>query len=51
MKKGQGLMSSTLIKWLLAVAFLALLVFIAISYGDKLSMAVEKALSVFRFGK
>jgi len=51
MKKGQGLVPSTLIGWIIAVAFLALMVFIAVTYKDKLALLVNKILDLFRFGR
>jgi type II secretory pathway component PulJ len=50
MKKGQGLVPSTLIGWLIALAFLALLVVIAVMYKDQLSLLIDKIIGVFRFG-
>lgn len=50
-KKAQGLIPTTLVGWLLAAAFLAVLIFIAIQQKDKIVSLIEKVTSVFRFGK
>jgi len=49
--KGQGLVPSWLIGVLLAVAFLVLMVVIAVMYKGQLSILIDKILGIFRFGE
>jgi hypothetical protein len=50
MKKGQGLVPSTTLGTLITVAFLVLMVAIAIIYKDQLLSWVEKIIGLIRFG-
>ena len=48
--KGQGLIPSTTLGTLILLAFLALMIIIAVIYKDQLLSAVNKIIDIFRFG-
>ena len=51
LKKGQGFIPETLIKWVLALAALALIIAIAIIFKDQIIARIDKLFEVFRFGR
>ena len=49
-KKAQGLIPSTLVGWILAVAAFILFIFIIYTYRDSISSMLGKAFDIFNFG-
>ena len=48
-KKGQGLVPSTFVGWVIALGFLALMIFIAMTYKDQLFTGLKKIADIFTF--